>query len=76
MQPYKAKGYGELKAAILRRYNITEESYRQRFRSLTPKFGEAHREVKARLQDLAEKWIMDCTTPEAVMDQVMLEQVY
>ena len=75
MQPDKARDYSELKAAILRRYDITEESYRQRFRALTPKSGETYREIKARLQDLAEKWLKACTTPEALMDQVILEQL-
>ena len=75
MPPDEAKDYAKLKAAILRRYDITEESYRQRFRSLVPKSGETNREVKARLQDLAEKWLKDFTTVETVIDQVILEQL-
>ena len=37
--------YEKVKAAILRRYDITEESYRQRFRSAKPKQGETNREL-------------------------------
>ena len=43
----------EVKAAILRRYNINEETYHQRFRSLRIKEGEAPRELVTRLTDLA-----------------------
>ena len=36
-----AASYEKLKAAILQRYDITEESYRQRFRSVRKKTGES-----------------------------------
>ena len=54
----------EVKNAILRRYDITEESYRQRFQALMPKTGETCQEVEARLRDLAAKWMKDCTSTE------------
>ena len=75
MLPDDAKDYTKLKEAVLRRYDITEESYRQRFRSLVPKSGETNCEVEARLTDLANKWLKDCTTATAVIDQVILEQL-
>ena len=75
MPPDEAKVYANLKDAILRRYDINEESYRQRFRSAVPKPGEINRELRARLGDLAEKWMQKCKTMEEVRDLVVLEQL-
>lgn len=41
--------YNTLKTAILRRFNINEETYRRQFRSATP------RELITRLRDLVKK---------------------
>ena len=68
MLPDDAKDYDKIKDAILRRYDITEESYRQRFRLLKPKTEETIQELEARLRDLAAKWLKECTTIEAIMD--------
>lgn len=43
----------KLKKTILRWYNITEESYRQRFRSVKKEKEESNRELVMRLEDLA-----------------------
>ena len=76
MLPKDAKDYNKLKSAIPCRYNITEESYRQWFHSLTPKAGEMSREVEARLWDLATiLWLKQCTMVQAILDQVILEQL-
>ncbi len=45
--------------------------YRQRFRAVKPKPGESSRELVARLDDLAAKWLKSCKTPEEV---IVLEQ--
>ena len=45
-----------LKAAILRRYNICEEMYRQRF-PWTTKEVEAYQKLAIRLQDIQQKWM-------------------
>ena len=42
-------------AAIMRRYNINVETYRQRFREARLKEGETHRELTTWLLDLANK---------------------
>ena len=52
MSSTESGDYEALKAAILRRYNICEETYRQRFWSTKKKEGEAYRELAIRLQDL------------------------
>lgn len=75
MAPDEAMDYDKVKRAILRRYDITEESYRQRFRALKRKEEETSREVGARLRDLADKWLKDCTSVEEVKDQIVLEQL-
>ena len=45
--------YVELKAAILRRYAITEETYRQKFRTIRKSGNETYVELKVWLRDLA-----------------------
>ena len=74
-QAYEAADYGKLKEAILRRYDINEESYRQRFRAAKKKEGETNRELAARLEDLVEKWLHACKDRAEVMDTVVLEQL-
>jgi hypothetical protein len=53
----EAKDYAKLKRAILRRYDINDESYRQQFRAAVKKSDETNRELVARLNDLAGKWM-------------------
>ena len=64
----EAGDYEKLKAAILKRYDITEESYRQRFRAARVKQGETNK-------DLINKWMRTCKTVEEVKDRVILEQL-
>ena len=75
MPPDDARDYDKLKDAILRRYDINEESYRQQFRTITKKAGETTRELGARLRDLADKWMNECKTIEELKDLVVLEQL-
>ena len=70
----EAKDYNHLKAAILRRYDVNEETYRQRFRNATKKKDESHRELITRLEDLRRKWMRECTTVEQVGDLIVMEQ--
>lgn len=70
-----AGDYEKLKSAILRRYDITEDSYRQRFRAMRLRPGESNRELVARLEDLANKWMKTCTSVEELKDVVILEQL-
>ena len=71
----RASDYQEVKKAILRRYDIGEETYRQRFRTARKKESEAYVELATRLLDLAKKWLTDCSTAEAVVEKVVLEQL-
>ena len=70
-----ATKYAEVKAAILRRYDINEETYRQRFRATRKKEGESYTEMVIRLQDLFKKWTVGCKTVEEVSEKVVIEQL-
>ena len=80
-QAYAALGaddaaeYEKVKVAILRRYDVNEETYRRRFRSTSKKQGETNRELVNRLDDLVNKWMQECKTIEEVKDEVIREQV-
>ena len=71
----EARDYAQLKTAILRRYDINEETYRQRFRSTRKISGETNRELVARLYDLASRWMLGRKTVEELKDLVILEQL-
>ncbi len=60
--------YDKVKAAILKRYNVTEESYRRRFRAAKLKPGESAKELAVRLEDLLSKWLKKCKTVEEVKE--------
>ena len=62
LEPTDAECYATVKAAILRRYNINDETYRQRFRSTKFRAGQTPTEVATRLTDLAGRWLKDCNT--------------
>ena len=75
LDPSDAECYSTVKAAILRRYNINDETYRQRFRGLKYKSGNSPTEIATKLTDLAGRWLKDCTTTEDVKDAVVKEQL-
>ena len=66
--------YAEVKAAILRRYAITEETYRQIFRTIHKSGNETYVELMVWLRDLANKWMWDCKSVEAVIEKLAVEQ--
>lgn len=55
MIPEEASEYEKVKAAILRRYEINEETYRRHFKTATKASDKAYRELAIRLQDLVKK---------------------
>ena len=73
MPTEEAGQYDRVKEAILRRYNINAETYRQRFRSATRKEDESYRQLAVRLGDLA-KWTKGCKTAEEMADLIAIEQ--
>ena len=62
-----------VKAAILRRYDITDETYCQRFRGVSKSMVESHRDVSIRLENLANKWLKGLTTVEQVKEAIVLQ---
>ena len=75
MSADESADYEHVKKAILRRYDINEESYRQRFRGAKRKEGETSRELAARLEDLVDKWMQGRDKIEAIKDLIVLEQL-
>ena len=68
--------YDGVKAAILRRYDIDEETYRQRFWLAAKKMPEeTNRELATRLQDLFRKWTKGCDTMEKLAERMIMEQL-
>ena len=67
--------YADVKKAILRRYGISEETYRQCFRSAQRKEGEPYIELATRMADLFRKWVADCNTIEAISEKLLIEQL-
>ena len=71
----EATDYDALRTAILKRYNINEETYRRQFRSAELRKGETPRELVTRLTDLARKWSKDCSTFDELLDLMVKEQL-
>ena len=62
--------YRKVKIAILRRYQVNEETHRLRFRQDRRKGDESHREWADRLRDHFEKWTKEGDIPlEDLMEQ-------
>jgi len=74
MSDEDAKDYELVKAAIFRRYDINEETYRRRFREVKPKEKETPVELVIRVRDLAEKWLQGSRDRRAVVDELVKEQ--
>uniref|UniRef100_A0A3B3VDD9 Gypsy retrotransposon integrase-like protein 1 n=1 Tax=Poecilia latipinna TaxID=48699 RepID=A0A3B3VDD9_9TELE len=69
--------YGEVKAAILTKYEINEEVYRQRFREPDVRVNETPREFYNRLKDLYLKWIQPQKRRKDEIGEILiLEQFY
>ena len=67
--------YDVLKAAILKRYGINEEAYRQRLRGITKRSDETHRELATRVLELTRKWLQEHKTVGEVVEAVATEQL-
>ena len=73
MSTATATDYKEVKKAILRRYDINEETYRIRFRSTRREDDEAYRELVIRLNTLATKWLAGWDLVSAVIEKIVVE---
>ena len=52
-----AQDYEILKDALLKRFNLTEERFKQKFKSATAEVGEAPTQFIARLENYLMRWI-------------------
>jgi len=71
----QAGEYDEVKAVILHRYDITQETYRQRLRAATRKEGETYQELATCLMELVSKWTRDCESVVEVRELIVTEQL-
>ena len=55
-------------------YDIHEEAYRRRFRTVKREEGESNRELAVRLMDLQGKWLCERTTMGQVKEAIGIEQ--
>ena len=68
--------YDQVKSAILKRYNVTEETYRTRLRAVTRGKQESYAEMATRVVDLTRKWTRRCAADaDAVREAIAVEQL-
>lgn len=70
-----SSNYDAIKAAILMRYDLNEEAYRNYFRKAARKVGETYREFCVRLMDLLAKWLREYKTVEDIQQEFGIEQL-
>ena len=78
MDKEKARKYQHVKEAILKRYDINEETYRQRFRIATRKKEESYAELGVRLTDMFNKWTgadREARTKQDICEIIIMEQL-
>ena len=68
--------YESVKTAILKRYNINEETYRQRFRAARKELQESYVELEVRFRDAFDKWTKPKErTSKELADFTVMEQL-
>lgn len=76
MDEERAHSYPDLKAALLEKFDISPETYRQKFRSMTIPPGENPTETYHRLKGLYRRWIRpEQFTKEQIGEQIIMEQL-
>ena len=74
----KALDYNELKKALLKRYELTEDGFKRKFRSCRPELGETFSQFSVRLSSYLTKWIEMAgghKTYEGLFDLMMRDQL-
>ncbi|XP_056304695.1 uncharacterized protein LOC130216836 [Danio aesculapii] len=76
MDEVSADDYVQLKDSLLQKYDISAETYRQRFRAATLPEGESPTETYHRLRHLYQRWVRpDQNTKEEIGEQIIMEQL-
>lgn len=75
MNSSQTRNYDQVKAAILKKYEISAETYRLRFRSLSTPADETPTELYIRLKDLFSKWVhYEQSNKRDIMETLVQEQ--
>lgn len=75
MSPALSLDYDKVKEVILKKYEISPETYRLRFRSLDTPADESPMELYVRLRDLFSKWVrLETSSKMDLMQTLVLEQ--
>ena len=72
----EAADYETVKTAILRRFAINSDTYRQRLRAAKLGKDETANELRTRLLHYTTKWLDKATLKDEVLDALVLEQLY
>ncbi|KAL0194736.1 hypothetical protein M9458_008308, partial [Cirrhinus mrigala] len=76
MDEERSEVYTDLKEALLEKFNISPETYRQRFRSTTVPAGESPTETYKRLKNLYKRWVRpEEHSKEEIGEAIILEQL-
>ena len=70
----EANDYSSIKQAILKRYDINEETHRRKFRARSREKGESYAELATSLLDSANRWLDDCISTTDLLEKVAMEQ--
>uniref|UniRef100_A0A669ESM6 SCAN box domain-containing protein n=1 Tax=Oreochromis niloticus TaxID=8128 RepID=A0A669ESM6_ORENI len=75
MDEEQSDSYDAIKAAVLSKFNVTEETYRYRFRSTSVPVGESVCETYNRIKGLYKRWMHpDSRSKEEIGKTIILEQ--
>ena len=76
-QEDEALDYDKCRDALLRRYNLTQDGFLEKFRNSRPEAGERRSQFRTRLQTYLDKWLhlpgKDKTRSEDIMDLFVVE---
>ncbi|XP_051744351.1 uncharacterized protein LOC127509552 [Ctenopharyngodon idella] len=76
MDEEQAEVYADLKEALLEKFNISSETYRQRFRTSFVPTGESPTETYHRLRNLYRRWVWpEEHSKEEIGEAIILEQL-
>ena len=70
----EAGDYESIKRAILKRYDVSEESHRRKFREKSKTKEESYSELATSLLDLANRWLEECSSKEEIIEKLATEQ--
>ncbi|GFO04822.1 reverse transcriptase [Plakobranchus ocellatus] len=74
-----AQKYDKCRDALLKRYNLTQDGFQEKFRRSRPEAGESISQFKTRIQSYLDKWLhlagKDKSNPDDLIDFVIMEQL-